>query len=157
MTDTPREQADLFGPPPVLTDLTLLSVGYRSRDPFSLTSQAKERGARVLIDLRYHPWVRNPEYRPDTFRRACTDADMEYIHLRGLGNVNYRTGGEIKLYDPLEIHRLEELLTDHKTVAVMCVCSSYPTCHVRDVVELLRQGLEFNHYRLQRAGGSKEI
>lgn len=92
---------------------------------------------RLLVDIRLMPVSR---WRP-TWNKTALAAQYgdRYLHLRGLGNVNYKHPEKgIQLLDPDEpLARLRSLLAQGHSLVLLCACKSYATCHRRVVYNLL--------------------
>ena len=98
----------------------------------------------MVIDIRLNPWSRRAAFR----RRQLSEALRPmYGLLPDLGNVNYRTGGPIKLkHEERGLAHLAGYLRD-LPVIVMCACRDLERCHRRVVAERARErfGVEVVH------------
>jgi hypothetical protein len=91
-----------------------------------------------LIDVRYRAGSRNPAWNKTAMQRFFGPA---YWHCRELGNVNYRSGGPIKLNKPEEVApRIGEILQS-KPVILLCACKETYTCHRHNAAQYLRMEL----------------
>lgn len=94
----------------------------------------------LLIDIRYMPVSR---WRPD-WRKGNLSARFggRYIHMRGLGNVNYKDREKgIHLYAPdVPLFQLRRLMESGYSLVLLCACRDYEHCHRRLVYELLCAG-----------------
>jgi hypothetical protein len=74
-------------------------------------------------------------------RKAALSAQYpgRYLHLRGLGNVNYRNREQgIQLYAPEKpLHQLCVLMERGYSLILLCACQNYASCHRRLVYDLL--------------------
>jgi hypothetical protein len=66
----------------------IYTLGYAHAEVTELVSLARD-GA-LIVDIRYHPTSRWPQWRQGALRQVLSGA---YSHERWLGNVNYRGGG----------------------------------------------------------------
>jgi ASCH domain len=90
-----------------------------------------------LVDIRY-----SPHSNWQAFNHPALQARFgkRYVHLRELGNVNYRSDQPIKLASPtVGIARLTKGLEQGRTLILMCGCREYETCHRKVVVDMLRE------------------
>jgi hypothetical protein len=80
----------------------------------------------IIVDARFSPKARTPEWNKGALQKTFGG---NYIHVKALGNENYKEGGSIKFVDldaGLEIiHRLLE----KQPVIVMCGCWQRFRCH----------------------------
>src|SRR5689334_4544023 len=74
---------------------TLYTMGYSSWAPAQLAATVRDLGA-ALWDIRFSPLSRRPEWQGRALRAAVGPA---YVHVKALGNKNYR-GGPIELLSP---------------------------------------------------------
>ena len=127
----------------------IFTVGYSAGwTPESLLSFLVKEDA-ILIDVRFNPSSRMAEWRQGPLSRVMGE---RYLHLKGLGNENYK-GGPIKLHDPqAAADRVAELLASGKSVALLCVCGSPDRCHRRDAAQFCasRFDAEITHVRSPR-------
>lgn len=100
-------------------------------------------GSRI-VDIRFAPWSKNPMWQKGMLEARF---GSRYLHLRDLGNRNYR-GGDIDLHRPeAGMARLGALLEETPCV-LMCVCCQLYECHRLVVSRLARDrfpGLEVEH------------
>ena len=73
----------------------ILTYGYLAGSPEHLAAAVREHDA-WLVDIRYAPSSRLPEWRPEYIVHLV---GSRYVHVRALGNVNY-LGGPIQLANP---------------------------------------------------------
>ena len=80
----------------------------------------------MLVDVRYSPTSYSIYWRKKFLQ---TTFSKNYIHLKELGNVNYRDESEFKINDIEKgMSKLLSMIKDHNVV-IMCVCSDINTCH----------------------------
>lgn len=118
-----------------MSEITVYECGYRRTPVRSICAMAAELDA-PIADIRYAvtPWGAAA---PAAFEAL---APGRRVHVRDLGNVNYK-GGPIRL---LHTERGLDTLVSIADAAggrviVMCACAEYESCHRRTVVEALRQ------------------
>ena len=111
-----------------MTPGTLVTFGYTGlRGPADLRDLLRDHGVSVVVDVRLRPWSTNRAFSVAT-RRTVEEADFEYVHARGLGNVAYRTGG-IEIADLDAIEDVLAILRAGRGAALMCACSDPTECH----------------------------
>lgn len=113
---------------------TLYTIGYSGLKAETLHRWATAHGA-LVVDTRMNAYSPRPEWQKGALKKLMDD---RYQHVQALGNVNYKTGGEIALKDPAEGFRivLESLVT--QPVVLLCGCKDVETCHrkfIADAVE----------------------
>lgn len=91
----------------------------------------------LLIDIRFLPVSR---WRPQ-WRKAALSATyrQRYIHMRGLGNVNYKHREQgIQLLAPdVPLLQLSQLMKCGYSLVLLCACAGYERCHRQTVYNLL--------------------
>jgi activating signal cointegrator 1 len=94
--------------------------------------QAYAAAGAVIVDVRYRPWSRVPQWRGESLRAALGGA---YVHFGSLGNVHYRGDGPIRLANwPVGRMSLEKVLSERPAV-LLCACADAGSCHRSVVVE----------------------
>ncbi len=103
----------------------LFTYGYQHGRPADLEAYI-EAGA-LIVDIRFSPFSKNPMWAKDALSARF---GSRYLHLRELGNPNYRTPESgISLYRPeVGIPYLAGLLED-QPVCLLCVCPQVYCCH----------------------------
>ncbi|MBK9944373.1 MAG: DUF488 domain-containing protein [Kouleothrix sp.] len=104
---------------------TIYTLGYSGWKPIALKAQVDTLGAR-LVDIRYNPQSRRPEWRKDAFRALLGD---HYTHWPSLGNRNYKTGGPIELAAPDVALGLASSVLPEFPIILMCACREVESCH----------------------------
>jgi hypothetical protein len=102
----------------------IYTAGYARWTPDALAAKVAELGA-MLIDTRYVPWAKNPDFRRETLEDRFGES---YLWVRALGNVNYR-GGPIELAAPDEALPLLASILAERPVVLLCVCADASRCH----------------------------
>jgi hypothetical protein len=92
----------------------------------------------ILVDIRFSvKSMRKPAWSGSALRERYGN---RYLWIQELGNVNYYSGGDIKLHRPEKgIERLMMGLQKGYNLILLCTCNEYETCHRKKVVELLQQ------------------
>jgi uncharacterized protein (DUF488 family) len=99
------------------------AVGYSGRTVEWLRSVVESLGATVL-DVRFNAMARAPEWRGYSLKKTLAG---RYEHMKCLGNVNYKNGGEIQIVDLAQ--GVERILASETPVILLCVCGDATTCH----------------------------
>jgi uncharacterized protein (DUF488 family) len=128
----------------------LYTVGYSNWTPPTLCAAVTRLGA-ILADIRYQPASR---WQPRWNRRALAAAlGTQYVHLKALGNVNYKQRIPVELLDyATGKAAVEALLAAGQPVILMCMCRGLDTCHRLVVAELLRVDLGLEATELLPSG-----
>mgnify|MGYP001163357492 CR=1 FL=1 len=104
----------------------IYTAGYTSTKPAQWQAVAQKLDLTV-IDTRISPMSRNPGAWDKTALEALLG--IRYVHVRELGNRNYK-GGDIAI---LDLDRGVKLVTPYlrsgKSIVLMCACTSHHTCH----------------------------
>jgi hypothetical protein len=111
--------------------MTIYTVGYNAGwTPEILKSEAERLGA-VVADIRYSPRSRRPQW---SKKRLLEILGQDYIHIRELGNSNYKGSGPIELVSTdVGLDRLHAI---HRSVILLCACRELSICH-RGIVAVL--------------------
>lgn len=106
-------------------ETTLYDLGYndlKKADDLAKLAQALNA---VVADVRYMPHTRNPEFSQTHLIELL---GKDYVHIRELGNENYRGDG-IHLVDVDKGMMLLHSLLSKKSVILICACWDRPHCH----------------------------
>ena len=98
----------------------------------------------LLVDIRRMPYCNWNKGKNAWQQKALQEKYEARYHFAGfyLGNLNYKTGGPIKIAHPdAGIRGLKMYLEDGYTLILLCGCQDYATCHRRVVCELLQAEL----------------
>ena len=106
-------------------------IGYQRLSPDRLIHICEGLGA-YLVDVRYSPRSRLPVWNGSSLRARYP----RYLHLRALGNRNYKGEGPIEIVD-YAAGKAELEALDAPAV-LMCVCHAPEGCHRTVVGEMLR-------------------
>lgn len=117
-----------------------------------IVDMANRRNA-IVLDCRFSPYSPYHGWLKKAFQTALGD---RYIWVRGFGNVNYKSGGSVRLYDEAEglkvVATLGKASKDGKpiidAIALMCACADVSTCHRRHVSYVVNDFLGWPVYHL---------
>jgi uncharacterized protein (DUF488 family) len=109
------------------------TIGYTGRTPGEIRQIVEARDA-MLFDIRYSTNSRHSRWTQPYLQAVLQD---RYVHVRDLGNVNYRSSGPIQILD-YEAGR-DQIERCDKPVVLMCACEKYQTCHRQVVAQMLRR------------------
>ncbi len=125
---------------------TIYTMGYQGWTPAAFCRAVRARDG-LLVDVRYAARSRNRAW---TKSALLEEFGERYLHVRDLGNVNYRAVGR-----PIEIADLEagaktveSLLTMVPgALILLCACKDVATCHRKVVADALaeRFGMDVEH------------
>ena len=111
----------------------LFSLGY-SGVRFEAVTQWLDQHDALLVDVRFKPFSRNPQWRQSYLQRVL---GPRYWHVPELGNLNYK-GGRIQLMDEAAGVRTVSEMLERTPVALLCVCSDHATCHRTVAAEAIK-------------------
>jgi uncharacterized protein (DUF488 family) len=135
--------------------LGVTGVGYEGLDVDAFVSKLVELEVDVLADVRLTPISRKRGFSKTALAAAVSEAGVEYLHLRALGNpkdnrpgfagdaaeLSQARGRYAELLTADEagnaLDRLAELAEDHR-VAVMCFEADEERCHRHVVLREVR-------------------
>ncbi len=118
---------------------SVYTIGYAGRSQDEIVEILNNLDA-VLLDIRFSPYSRTQEF---TGRDLQLRLGNRYIHVKELGNVNYKNGELIQIANYPAGKAVIEAIT--KPVVLMCGCWNYTTCHRCTVARLLR----LDHFMVQ--------
>jgi PRTRC genetic system protein C len=108
--------------------------GYGGRSVDNLRYHIERTGA-LVVDIRYNPNSRRPEWRGDALRQALPQGS--YVQVRALGNENYKIGGYAKIHDMEMGVALLKMTLQNRPVLLLCGCADFTTCHRTMVADAL--------------------
>jgi uncharacterized protein (DUF488 family) len=135
------------------------SAGYeRHKDNREFAQALAHAGVERLVDVRELPISRRPGYAKSALMAAMTQAGVEYVHLRALGNPKpfrdlYKAGRTDEGRAAYEAFLLEERhealaglaeMLREKRAALMCVEHDPATCHRTVILDALRSRLSLD-------------
>ena len=131
----------------------MVSVGYEGCELEPFVALLRERGVTVLADVRLNAISRRPGFSKTRLRERLSEAGIEYLHLRCLGNPKanrdpFRSGrvtegkrvfAELMAGEAAQA-ALDELSrrTQSELVAVMCFEADHTQCHRQVVADMVR-------------------
>lgn len=106
--------------------MLIYTFGYSGRQLSELQAICDEVNG-CVVDVRYSPRSRNPTWTRKRLQDALGD---RYAWVRGFGNINYRTEGQIVLagFDGAAA-ALGTLLPAGRSPIMLCACSEPTSCH----------------------------
>lgn len=104
---------------------TLYTWGYTGTHPTDLLAYVEALHA-LLIDVRFVPWSRVPYWRKAALMELV--GAERYLHLRALGNENYK-GGPIKLHAPAAVVEPVRAVLRERPAILLCACADPAICH----------------------------
>jgi uncharacterized protein (DUF488 family) len=131
----------------------MVSVGYEGRELEPFVAVLRERGVTVLADVRLNAISRRRGFSKTRLRERLSEAGIEYLHLRCLGNPKenrdpFRTGrvteGKRVFAELMEGEAAQAALdelsrrTQSELVAVMCFEADHTRCHRQVVADMVR-------------------
>lgn len=126
----------------------LYTWGYTGSTPEDLTRYAEALDALVL-DIRYSPTSRVPRWQRQALAALL---GSRYHWLQAFGNVNYKSGGPLRLADPdAGLKWLNDYMSSGafpwQTVILLCACEDWWQCHRSLTSTFLREslGVEVEH------------
>ncbi len=133
---------------PRQTHPPVYGIGYTGRTLDELRHIIEQLDA-VLVDIRFAPYSRNPQFRKDALEQALGD---RYVYLRAFGNRNYK-GGPVALVD-YDVGRAALAALD-KPALLMCMCKDPATCHRTAVMQrLAEEGYDVQEWN---EGGGQQL
>jgi uncharacterized protein (DUF488 family) len=108
------------------------TYGYHGRSLRELVAHVERLNA-VVIDVRFAPTSRFPEWRRDALRRAL---GRRYVWVQEFGNVLYQTQ-QIQLSDPEKGLAVVEPIVRERPIILVCMCADHASCHRAHVADLI--------------------
>lgn len=106
---------------------TLYTLGYTGAKLNDIQAWLESNNA-ILVDTRYSPLSRVTTWQGDNLKKVI---GSRYIHMRSLGNKNYK----LQFGEGIMIVDMEKGTSDllnilkSQPVVLMCACENYHTCH----------------------------
>ena len=82
----------------------------------------------TIVDVRLSQWSRNRAFSSRQTHVTVAEAGLSYVHLPGLGNLAYKSGG-IRVRNIEEIETVLTMLRTGHSIALMCACPRPEGCH----------------------------
>lgn len=117
---------------------TLYTIGYSGWKPEQLACVISSLNA-MLVDIRFSPRSRVPQWNGG--RLATLVGPESYLHLKALGNANYKNGGPVEL---VAVHAGIASVADilcTRPVVLLCGCKDHATCHRTNAAEAIAEAL----------------
>ena len=137
----------------------VFGAGYEGRTQGSLIAALLADDVQILIDVRFTPISRRPGLSKTKLGQALDDADIEYLHLKTLGNPKDNRDGFADLTGlagrrsrtrfrkllqagaaPAALETVTDLAETHR-VALLCFEADERTCHRAVVLDEIAQRL----------------
>ena len=113
--------------------------GYRKQSVDELEQWLGANESAVIVDIRYGKISPTNMWSKESLESRFGEA---YVHVRALGNENYK-GGPIVIKDHhLGLAILEAMMEEGFDPVLLCSCEDYHECHRKTIVELLEQEME---------------
>lgn len=108
-----------------MSERTIYTLGYTGMKPDAILDVAEALDA-YIVDTRISPRSRARHWNGGVMVKNW---GARYVHLEALGNLHYKTPGEIVIKD-LEtgLDQLAELLSE-RSVILLCACADHRQCH----------------------------
>lgn len=104
----------------------LYTLGYSAGwTPELLREKVRTLGA-ILLDIRANPTSIKPQW---TKRALAQLLGTSYMHVPQLGNLNYKSGGPIRLANPQSTVAPIRSLIGRAPVILLCTCATTESCH----------------------------
>ena len=113
--------------------MTIYTVGYSAWSFYEFKTKIEELGNILICDIRYSPKSFNPFWAKRYLRKVFK---KQYIHLKNLGNVNYKKDKPIEI---LNMNKgCKELLSSlDGDCLLLCSCENIEKCHRKIVADVL--------------------
>jgi uncharacterized protein (DUF488 family) len=125
---------------------TLYTAGYTGTTPESILATAVNLNARIA-DIRIFPYSRVEHW---IGRNLAAAWGQQYVHIRELGNRNYRNMHQgVMIFDlDTGCQQLAALL-EGQPVIILCACENHVTCHRSTVAQAMiaRYGVQVVHLK----------
>lgn len=139
----------------------IVSVGYQGREVDAFVHDLTGRGVDTLVDVRLNAVSRRRGFSKSQLRQALTDAGIDYVHLRALGNPKDNrapfhrgrpeqgravyAGLVERSPEAQDALRVLGTLAQDGVVAVMCFEADEDKCHRQVVTNLLIERTGVGH------------
>jgi len=131
---------------------TLYTVGYQGKKVALLKDVAVKLDA-VIVDARFSPNSRVPEWSGKRLREFLGE---RYVHVKELGNKNYK-GGEIDFLDLNGGALIVGKILEIRPAILMCACWDLQRCHRLPASKHISQQLGCELIHLESNDQLKEI
>ena len=124
---------------------TVYGFGYRGRTIEELVGHVEQLGA-VVVDVRYAPFVRDPNWSRNGLVRRLRH---RYVWVQALGNKNYKSGPISLMDEALGLRTLGSITANGTPVILLCACADPQSCHRSVVTTGLHDELGWNVVELE--------
>lgn len=105
--------------------MTIYTYGYSGGSVADLLAHV--RAGCVALDVRYSPNSRVPHWRKEHLEAILAD---EYRWVPSLGNLDYRSGGSIRIADlQAGLRVIGRYVREETPVVLLCACPDWRSCH----------------------------
>ncbi|NYT04000.1 MAG: DUF488 domain-containing protein [Candidatus Methanofastidiosa archaeon] len=131
--------------------MIIYTIGHSNRKIEDFISILKRFKVEVLIDIRTFPFSKYvPDYNKESISRKLIDNGIEYLYkgdkLGGMPAEGFDRYRASERYSQALHEFLGEIISNKKTVALMCAEKDYNNCHRRFVSEDLEKIILENNY-----------
>ncbi|NPV49671.1 MAG: DUF488 domain-containing protein [Candidatus Methanofastidiosum sp.] len=131
--------------------MIIYTIGHSNRKITDFISILKRFDVEVLIDIRTFPFSKYvPDYNKENISRKLIDNGIEYAYkgdkLGGMPAEGFSQYRISERYSQALHELLGEIISNKKTVALMCAEKDYNNCHRRFVSEDLEKIILENNY-----------
>ena len=132
----------------------IYTFGYQGQNQALLSDALKEING-VLVDVRLAARSRVPAWNKSHLHELLKD---RYVHIRNLGNLNYKNDGPVEIVD-LETGLQEVLLlAKRRSVVLTCVCKNLCGCHRETISNALRErGIETEEFVIEKPSSTRTM
>jgi len=118
--------------------MKIYTAGYNAWSFYEFKTKVEELGNILICDIRYSPWSFNPFW---TKRHLKKSFKNNYIHLKSLGNANYKKDRPIEILD-IDKGSKKLLGKVDGDFLLLCSCEDVGKCHRKVVADILQSMLE---------------
>lgn len=115
----------------------LYTIGYSGLNPADFKRWVERENA-LVIDTRMSAASRIPAFTKSGLTKLL---GSQYRHVQALGNINYKSGGEIRIKDPAEGYRIVLGALTSSPVVLLCGCKDVDQCHRKVIADALEQSI----------------
>lgn len=116
---------------------TLFTYGYSGGGSLA-DLQAYAAAGAMILDVRLAPNSRVPQWRGGALAGVL---GHDYAWCAKLGNVNYKTGGPIRIAEPEAGIAVLRGYLEERAVVLLCACKDPFSCHRAEVADLAKDAI----------------
>lgn len=133
---------------------TLYTLGYASSGDRERLERLMHDHRRLLVDTRFSPWSRwYPAFQRQALHQRYNLDEQAHLpqavhavryvwYGATLGNVNFQSGGPIRLANPVQgVQNVVVSLREGRDVILLCACADAMRCHRTLVAKLVQDAL----------------